>query len=132
MEAVGSDGKVITYTIPFYYGGIKTTLNGICAIERSNQIDVGAAYTSNDSKLRFQWKIYDVKADKWSELTNWSAGNWASWKPDKSGDYWVYVEAKGKDGQVLSQVMGYRVKGAKIQSLKVSAESPGWVGSEIS
>ena len=131
MEAVGSDGKVITYTIPFYYGGIKTTLNGICAIERSNQIDVGAAYTSNDSKLRFQWKIYDVKADKWSELTNWSAGNWASWKPDKSGDYWVYVEAKGKDGQVLSQVMGYRVKGAKIQSLKVSAESPGWVGSEI-
>lgn len=131
VEAVGSDGKVITYTIPFYYGGIKTTLNGICAIERSNQIDVGAAYTSNDSKLRFQWKIYDVKADKWSELTNWSAGNWASWKPDKSGDYWVYVEAKGKDGQVLSQVMGYRVKGAKIQSLKVSAESPGWVGSEI-
>lgn len=131
VEAVGSDGKVITYTIPFYYGGIKTTLNGICAIERSNQIDVGAAYTSNDSKLRFQWKIYDVKADKWSELTNWSVGNWASWKPDKSGDYWVYVEAKGKDGQVLSQVMGYRVKGAKIQSLKVSAESPGWVGSEI-
>ena len=131
VEAVGSDGKVITYTIPFYYGGIKTTLNGICAIERSNQIDVGAAYTSNDSKLRFQWKIYDVKADKWSELTNWSAGNWASWKPDKSGDYWVYVEAKGKDGQVLSQVMGYSVMGAKIQSLKVSAESPGWVGSEI-
>lgn len=131
VEAVGSDGKVITYTIPFYYGGIKTTLNGICAIERSNQIDVGAAYTSNDSKLRFRWQIYDITADKWSELTNWSAGNWATWKPDKSGDYWVYVEAKGRDGQVLSQVMGYRVKGAKIQSLTTSVESPGWIGSEI-
>ena len=131
VEAIESTGDIKTYTIPFYFSGLVTTLNGICTIERDNQVDVGIAYNTNDSQVKFRWKIYNLKTGKWADLTDWSSGNWASWKPEGSGDYWIYAEAKGRNGSTVSQVIGYHVNSAKILNLAASPESPNWVGSTI-
>lgn len=131
VEAIDSNGEVHSTTTGFHFFGFNLSLNGICLIEKENQVDMGVAYETNDSEINFQWKIYDLKNEKWSLLSGWNSGNWASWKPEKAGDYWLYVEAKTRDNQIKSQVMGYRVDGPKITSFEVDPSSPGWLDSNI-
>lgn len=131
VEAIDSKGNVTTQTMGFYYPGLQLQLNGICVINQTAQVDMGVAYTTNDADIQFRWKLYDLAVNKWSIISDWNRGNWASWKPSKSGDYWLYVEAKTSDGQVKSQVYGHRVLGAKITSFSVTPQSPGWTDSTI-
>ncbi len=69
-------------------------INGICLIDKGQYCEVGVDYVSDDPNVEFAWKQYDVAAGQWSDVTSWNKGNWTSWKPLKSGDYWIYVEAK--------------------------------------
>ena len=131
VEATDSNGDVTTYTMGFYFEGLKLSLKGICIIEENGWVNMGVAYDTNDAGVQFQWKLYDLKEKKWSQICNWNSGNWASWKPKNPGDYWLYVEGKTSDGQFQNQVMGYHVSGAEITEFKVSPESPNWVGSKI-
>ena len=132
VEAIDSRGNIMkTSTMGFQFKGLWSSLDGICTIDKGGQIDMGVAYGTNDAGIEFQWKVYSLREKKWRTIRKWAAGNWASWKPEGSGDYWLYVEAKTRDGQIKSQVMGYRINGAKITSFKVSPQSPNWVGSKI-
>ena len=131
VEAIDSDGGVTSEVMGFRFSGLKLELNGICTIENKGQVDMGVAYKTNDSDVQFRWNLYDLSTQKWSAISNWNKGNWASWQPKKSGDYWLYVEAKTRDGQVKNQVMGYRVGKASIKSFQVSPESPGWTDKSV-
>lgn len=131
VEAIDSDGGVTSEVMGFRFSGLKLELNGICTVENKGQVDMGVAYKTNDSDVQFHWNLYDLSTQKWSAISNWNKGNWASWQPKKSGDYWLYVEAKTRDGQVKNQVMGYRVGKASIKSFQVSPESPGWTDKSV-
>ena len=131
VEAIDSKGGITTHTIGFYYPGLQVQLNGICVIDQDVQVDMGVAYTTNDADIMFRWKLYDLSRGIWTMISDWSNGNWTSWKPEKSGDYWLYVEAKTSDGKVKTQVCGHHISGAKIKSFSVSPQSPGWTDSTI-
>ena len=131
VEAVTSLGDVVSYTMGFSFEGLNISLNGICTIQKGDKIDVGVAYETNDADVLFRWKEYNLSTEKWSLLTEWSRGNWMTWKPSKAGDYWLYVEAKLSTGDVQNQVCGYRVNNAKITSFRTNPESPNWVESTI-
>lgn len=131
VEAIDSLGDITTYSMGFHFDGLKTTLNGICLIDREDRVDMGVAYTTNDSGLKFRWLLYDLAEKKWTVISDWSTGNWTSWKPHKAGDYWLYVEAKTSTGEILSQVYGHHISGAKITSLTANPASPYWVGEKI-
>lgn len=131
VEAIDSKGGVTAQTIGFYYPGLQLQLNGICVIDQASQVDMGVAYTTNDADVQFRWKLYDLSTGVWTVIADWNAGNWASWKPEKSGDYWLYVEAMTSDGQVKTQVYGHHVSGAKITSFSASPQSPAWTDSTI-
>lgn len=131
VEAIDSKSGVTTQTMGFYYPGLKLQLDGICVIDQPSQVDMGVAYTTNDADVQFRWKLYDLSTGIWTMISDWNAGNWASWKPEKSGDYWLYVEAMTCDGQIKTQVYGHHVSGAKITSFSVSPQSPGWTDSTI-
>ena len=131
VEAIDSNGGVTSEVMGFRFSGLKLELNGICTVENQGQVDMGVAYKTNDSDVQFRWNLYDLSTQKWSAISNWNKGNWASWQPKKSGDYWIYVEAKTRDGQVKNQVMGYRVGKASIKSFQVSPESPGWTDKSV-
>lgn len=131
VEAIDSKGGVTTQTTGFYYPGLQLQLNGICVIDQTSQVDMGVAYTTNDADIQFRWKLYDLSTGVWTMISDWNAGNWASWKPEKSGDYWLYVEAMTSDGQMKTQVYGHYISGAKITSFSVNPQSPGWTDSTI-
>ena len=131
VEAENSEGNIYTYTMGFHFEGLKISLSGICVIENGKQVDMGVAYDTNDAEVEFQWKLYDLTERKWSQISDWNKGNWTSWHPSKAGDYWLYVEAKTRDGQTKSQVFGYRVNGAEIISFTTSPESPYWKNCKI-
>ncbi len=131
VEAIDSAGGVTTYTYGFHFGGLTLSLNGIYPVVNGQQVDMGVAYTTNDSGVMFQWKLYDLAEDKWSMISEWNTWNGASWRPEKAGDYWLYVEGRTSDGQIVTQVAGYRVSGAKITFFSTSQEPPYWPGSTI-
>ncbi len=131
VEALDSLGGVTTYTMGYHFDGLSTTLTGICVLNQGSQVDMGVAYTTNDAGLEFRWLLYDLALEKWFEISSWSPGNWASWVPEKSGDYWLYVEARGSTGEVKSMVYGHHIDSAKITTLTSNPPSPAWVGSEI-
>lgn len=132
VEAIDSLGGVTSYTMPIYFGGLKVELGGIGVIEREGYIDVGVSYTSNDIGLQFRWLLYDVTDKNWTEqICDWTTGNWASWKPKKSGEYWFWVEAKTAAGEVKVMSYVYRVSKARIKSFKANPDTPYWVGKDI-
>ena len=130
-EVITGFGRIYSYTIGVHYEAISIKLNGICSIERKGIIDIGVSYSTNGTNTLFQWKVYDLKNKKWEKISNWYEGNWATWKPTHSGDYWLYVEAKTSNGTIVSYVCGYHVQKAKIVSYETNIESPQWVHKRI-
>ena len=127
VEAMLENGDIFHQVIPYYFNGISLKLNGICCIERQNSIDVGVNYNSNSSNVQFRWQIYNLQTKKWSILSDWYNGNWTTWRPNSPGDYWVYVEAKTRDGNVQNNVMGYHIKSPKIVSFSTGCSGISWL-----
>ena len=132
VEAIDSAENITSQVMGFYFEGFELSLNGICTVENRSKVDMGVAYKTNDADVQFQWKIYDLTENKWSVISAWNKGNWSSWKPEHTGDYWLYVEVKTCDEQVKSQVMGYHVGNANIKEFDVNPESPGWTDRKVS
>ncbi len=113
VEARTQDGNVDSETICFavdrnYVKGYTVDIRGLTWIFRSDKIDVGAAYDSNDPQVKFQWKSYNLDTGKWEVIADWSKGNWASWYP-KRGNYWLHVEAVTQDGRTDSETICFAV-----------------------
>lgn len=131
VEAKTTDGTVMSAVYGYHYAGTYVNLSGICVLDRSDHYDMGVAYQSNDPDISFRWLYYDLSIKKWLQVSDWYAGNWASWKAPHSGDFILYVEAKLTDGRVFTANYGQRVTGASITSFDVNPQSPGWVDSHI-
>ncbi len=79
--------------------GYYLTLDGLTWVYQSDYIDVGTAYTTNDSHVQFKWEMYNVNTGQWFTIAEWNYGNWASWKTD-CGDYWLHCTARTSDGAI--------------------------------
>lgn len=60
---------------------------------RSEDIAVGAALTPRVTQWEYRWLQYDVAGKKWSTISDWAQGNWASWK-STPGVYWLHLEVR--------------------------------------
>lgn len=129
-EAVDSLGEEVSYTLQYYFGGLNTELSGIYLIEREKRVDAGAIYASNDAGLKFRWLLYDFSKKSWTQISEWQKGNWISWKPEKSGDYCLYVEARTTKNELCAKSQLYSYK-TQITEMKISPDSPGYVGTKI-
>ena len=89
-------------------------LNGICLLDKGSYAEVGVAYESNDQDVEFRWLQYDLSKKVWTVVSDWNKGNWITWKPKKSGDYWIYVEAKTTDGKTATSVYGHHYGGVQV------------------
>lgn len=131
VEAMDSDGNITSLVKGFTFTGLEIALNGICVVQNKTSVDMGVDYKTNDSDVKFRWKVYNLTSKEWESISDWSQGNWSTWKPKQVGDYWLYVEAKTDDGQMKSQVMGYHVEHAKIIEFNINPESPGWTDRSV-
>lgn len=96
------------YTSEIDYTKTYAKLNGIIPQETPEGINIGVNYLSNDSSIKFQWLEYNIQTGVWKVISDWSAGNWSTWKPN-AGSYWLSVKAKTSDGNVVQQTIGYGV-----------------------
>lgn len=112
IEAKTQDGAQDQYTYCFNVGSDKSktpmTLNGMTWSVKKTGIDVGTAYSSDDTNVKFKWQAYNLDTKKWSRIADWNGGNWATWKP-QPGNYWLHVEAVNGDGGFDEQTICFAV-----------------------
>ena len=108
VAAVDSNGngttKTVSYAANRNYTGYYLDLNGMCYIMRDKGIDVGVAYDSNASNVKFKWQAYNLDKQEWSLVADWTGSNWVTWKPEQ-GNFWLYVEAMTPDGETKNTIM---------------------------
>lgn len=108
VAAVDSNGngttKTVSYAANRNYTGYYLDLNGMCYIMRDRGIDVGVAYDSNASNVKFKWQAYNLDKQEWSLVADWTGSNWVTWKPEQ-GNFWLYVEAMTPDGETKNTIM---------------------------
>lgn len=65
-------------------------------IVRDEDIAVGAAISNKKyDNYEYTFKSYNVSAQKWNTIADWSPSNWSSWY-DNAGTYWLQVEVRDK------------------------------------
>ena len=100
------------------------SLNGFTWQVFSDRINIGTAYSTNTTGIRFTFKSYNLDTKKWTALSNEKASNWQTWYPEK-GNYWIYVEATLPNGYKTYQVMCFAVgKNYSTRAMNARSASP--------
>ena len=112
VQAKTDSGLTESQTICFHaekdYSKQYLSLDGFCYMDQGDRIDIGTAYKSSDSEVKFRWLSYNLDTGEWEQISDWYAGNWTSWKPN-TGNYWLQVQAKTIDGIEKTDTMCFRV-----------------------
>ena len=104
--------------------GPHVTLKGFTWQVFSDRINIGTAYSTNTTGIRFTFKSYNLDTKKWTALSNEKASNWQTWYPEK-GNYWIYVEATLPNGYKTDQVMCFAVgKNYSTRAMNARSASP--------
>ena len=110
-KATDGNGKTQEQVMCFAVGknyAPYVSLNGFTWQVFSDRINIGTAYSTNTTGVRFTFKSYNLDTKKWTTLSNEKASNWQTWYPEK-GNYWIYVEATLPNGYKTNQVMCFAV-----------------------
>ncbi|RGT82825.1 hypothetical protein DWX89_08465 [Coprobacillus sp. AF21-8LB] len=100
------------------------SLNGFTWQVFSDRINIGTAYSTNTTGIRFTFKSYNLDTKKWTALSNEKVSNWQTWYPEK-GNYWIYVEATLPNGYKTDQVMCFAVgKNYSTRAMNARSASP--------
>lgn len=95
-SSYGNRNFYILYNKWFASGGNNAGVSneiGLTWLVRDEYIDVGATFNGTESSVEYSFQAYDVANQTWSQVANWSTGNWASWK-STPGTYWLHVEVR--------------------------------------
>ena len=106
VEATTPDGYTTNQVMCFAVGknyAPYVSLNGFTWQVFSDRINIGTAYSTNTTGVRFTFKSYNLDTKKWTALSNEKASNWQTWYPEK-GNYWIYVEATLPNGYKTNQL----------------------------
>ena len=100
------------------------SLNGFTWQVFSDRINIGTAYSTNTTGVKFTFKSYNLDTKKWTALSNEKVSNWQTWYPEK-GNYWIYVEATLPNGYKTDQVMCFAVgKNYSTRAMNARSASP--------
>lgn len=102
-SSYGNRNFYILYNKWFASGGNTTSVSneiGLTWLVRDDYIDVGATFNSTESNVEYSFQEYDVTNQSWSQIANWSTGNWASWK-STPGPYWLHVEVRSASSKAV-------------------------------
>ena len=133
VEATTSDGYTTNQVMCFAVGknyAPYVSLNGFTWQVFSDRINIGTAYSTNTTGVRFTFKSYNLDTKKWTALSNEKASNWQTWYPEK-GNYWIYVEATLPNGYKTNQVMCFAV-GKNYSTRAMSARNASPAGTTLS
>lgn len=130
VEAMAYGNVISSYAKLHYFAGCVTSLGNISFVCESDRCVYNVDYTSNDTELEFRWQAYDVSEGSWYMIRDWSAQSAGQWNPSHAGDYFLYAEAKGGDGNTLTRLIVCHVDETHITSFIQSATS-GFINEDI-
>ena len=133
VEATTPDGYTTNQVMCFAVGknyAPYVSLNGFTWQVFLDRINIGTAYSTNTTGVRFTFKSYNLDTKKWTALSNEKASNWQTWYPEK-GNYWIYVEATLPNGYKTNQVMCFAV-GKNYSTRAMSARNASPAGTTLS
>ena len=84
------------------------SIEGLGWIHQEDEIQIGVAYSPAGYTPLIRWLAYDLDAETWSLISDWSPGNWSSWQP-KKGNYWLHVELQDSSGRIISNTINFAV-----------------------
>ena len=126
-KATDGNGKTQEQVMCFAVGknyAPYVSLNGFTWQVFSDKINIGTAYSTNTTGVKFTFKSYNLDTKKWTTLSNEKASNWQTWYPEK-GNYWIYVEATLPNGYKTNQVMCFAVgKNYSTRAMSARSASP--------
>ncbi len=98
-------------------------------IVRAEDIAVGAAVNANTSNLEYRWLQYDVSNRKWSAISEWTTGNWASWR-STPGVYWLHLEVRDPNNH---EIVGTKTIPFQYAAgtTRITGTYAGWQGSSV-
>ena len=112
VECKTESGKTENYTITYNnirdYAPNYLNLSGIYCIEQNDRIDAGVVYENQAESVEFRWLSYNQGTGEWKLISDWSEGNWVSWRPS-AGNYWLRAEARNSAGVTKDYTIGYTV-----------------------
>ena len=111
VEATTPDGYTTNQVMCFAVGknyAPYVSLNGFTWQVFSDRINIGTAYSTNTTGVRFTYKSYNLTTKQWQSLSDNSSSNWVTWKPER-GNYWIYCQAKTSNGYTSDQTMCFAV-----------------------
>ena len=123
VQAMSNGQVVSSYAKLHYFSGCVTTLKNISFQEGKGVCSYNVAYDTNDTELKFCWQAYDVSRGSWQTIRDWASESAGNWVPSHDGDYFLYVQAKGGDGKVSSQLLVCHVDAPHITSFTQNAMS---------
>ena len=127
VEATTPDGYTTNQVMCFAVGknyAPYVSLNGFTWQVFSDKINIGTAYSTNTTGVRFTFKSYNLDTKKWATLGENKTSNWQTWYPEK-GNYWIYVEATLPNGYKTNQVMCFAVgKNYSTRAMSARSASP--------
>lgn len=95
-----------------YFGlskGNSLHLNGVFYTEKKDCIEAGVTYKTTAKFVAFRWLAYNVNKGTWTTVSDWSASDYITWKPE-SGPYWLRVEAVTDQGVEKDWTIEYTSK----------------------
>lgn len=86
-------------------------LNGI-GIAKTGDLThkLSLSASTNDKEIQYKWMYYDVANQTWHTIKDWSNSTSVQWTAPRTGNFWIYVEAKLHDGTIKSRTEGYTVQ----------------------
>lgn len=81
-------------------------IQAVNAQAQSSNISLQASALCNDTQAEYRWRQYDVAANKWSVISEWSTASSTSWRP-KAGYYWINLQMRTKTGLEDTSTIDY-------------------------
>ena len=87
----------------------------------------------NGGTGNLQYKYWIYADGKWTVVKDFSSATSYDWKPEKAGDYKIWVDVKDSSGTMVSKEISYTIteKALALTNIKVDKVSPQGVGSTI-
>ncbi|RFU62453.1 triple tyrosine motif-containing protein [Peribacillus glennii] len=126
--------KVISYNI-FESASLKSVKTDKASPQlKGSNIAVSAA-SNNNANNRFRYLVYDGNTKKWTTIKNYSTATKVNWKPAKTGQYKIKVQAKHKWSKKAydhEKSISYNVfESAVLKSISTNKKGPQPVNTDI-
>lgn len=139
VDIKDGEGKTSTYTRDFIiknyvwsFDDIKTNVNS--PLEKHNMpVTIEAITHGEEGGLEYKFVWMKDDWEKWGVIQEFGSSNTAQWNTKESGDYFIYVDVRDKEGEMISERIPFSVlkDGWQYDKVDISPENMHLRGEEI-